>query len=316
MASKRESKTESSRKEEAQRKREERRQRRSERGGGSAKKVLQMQEEVKDDRDSDVVLDSTLRVAAEISDLGTQVAGALAEQTDQMLRMDRDLAEINASLQRSERILKGMQSWAASVAKNWTSFIPEKPKMFSITRADVSAQAREKEIKASLGADDDKDVFSVPKALVSDEGELAKLLKTAEDKKRFVRRPEEKLIYFYFNSANLKLLSLDVTANCILVTNRRIVKLEKGTEICSHDFIDIALVEREESPSTGRFEKLILTLRDGSREVVGIWNREVTTFLEKCLRKISQGNDINLDLIRKKKQDKGRDSIPDTEEKK
>jgi hypothetical protein len=289
---------------ERERKRQERRSRHSERRGGgyTPRKDVQVQEELPDQRDSDEVLENTLKVAAEMSEIGTQVASTLEVQTEQMLRIDRDLGEINASLQISERILKGMQSWTASLAKSWTSFVPEVPKLFGKSRADVSAQARDKEIKDGLGAipNDDRDVFYVPKALVQDEGELAKLVKQLEEKKRWIRKPDEKLIYFYFNSASLKLLSMDTTANCILVSNRRIVKLEKGAEICSHDFIDIAIVDREDA-APGRYEKLIFTLRGGSRAVVGIWNKEVTCFFEKCLRKISEGNDINLELVKQKK---------------
>jgi len=186
------------------------------------------------------------------------------------------------------------------VVKGWTSFVPEVPKLWNKTRTDVVVQTKEKEVKDGLrGTDADDDLFCVPKALVQDEGELQKLVKTLEEKKRFAKKPGEKLIYFYYNSANLKLLSLDSTATCILVTNRRLIKIERGEEICSHDFIDLALVQMEEA-APGRFEKLILTLRNGSRAVVGVWSREVTLFLQKCLRKIAAGNDIDLSLVKTK----------------
>jgi len=92
---------------------------------------------------------------------------------------------------------------------------------------------------------------------------------------------------------------MDQTAMCILVTNRRLVKLEGGVEVCSHEYLDIAQVDREDG-TPGRFEKLVFTLRNGERAVVGIWSKEVTVFLEKCLKKISQGNEINLDLVKTK----------------
>jgi len=263
---------------------------------------VQVQEQLPDERDTDEVLENTLKVAAEMNTLGTQVAETLEMQTEQLHRIDRDLGEINASLQRSERILKGMQSWTASIVKSWTTLIPEVPKLFGKSRADVASQSKDKEVKNELGVtpNDDRDVFYVPRALVQDEGELSRLVKTLEDKKRFGRKKEEKLLYFYYNSASPKLLSLDVTSSCILITNRRIVKLENGAEVCSHDYIDIAIVEREDA-TPGRFEKLVFTLRDGSRAVVGIWNKEVTVFLEKCLKKIADGNDINLELVRPKR---------------
>jgi len=215
--------------------------------------------------------------------------------------MDRDLAEINASLQRSERILKGMQSWTASIRKSWTSYVPEVPKLFGKSRTDVAAESRDKEVKDELGVtpNDDRDAFYVPRVLVQDAPELEKLVKSLEEKKRFTRKSEEKLLYFYHNSANLKLFSMDQTAMCILVTNRRLVKLEGGVEVCSHEYLDIAQVDREDA-TPGRFEKLVFTLRNGERAVVGIWSKEVTVFLEKCLKKISQGNKINLDLVKTK----------------
>jgi len=104
------------------------------------KVTVEVQEELPDDRKTDEVLENTLKVAAEMSKMGTYVASTLEAQTEQMLRIDRDLAEINPSLQRSERIIKGMQSWTASVVKSWTSFVPEVPKLFGKSREETKKQ--------------------------------------------------------------------------------------------------------------------------------------------------------------------------------
>jgi len=142
-------------------------------GGG------QVQEE--DTRTNTDVLSHAIKVASEATVIGAETGIMLEQQTEQLHRMDHTLAEINASLQRSERILKGMESWTASVRKGWTSFIPEPAKLFTKTRADVEAEPRDKDFKDHL---DDEESFSLPSGLERNEPELAKVMRRLEEKKK------------------------------------------------------------------------------------------------------------------------------------
>jgi len=96
---------------------------------------------------------------------------------------------------------------------------------------------------------------------------------------------------------------MDVTANCILVTNRRLVKIEKGRELETVDLIDVAKAEHGET-QPGRYEKLVVGTLDGKTVVFGIWSKEVTMFLASALSKIAQGNTHKLppELLQAKKE--------------
>jgi hypothetical protein len=79
----------------------------------------------------------------------------------------------------------------------------------------------------------------VPKGVLSGSG-LAPIISELKEKKRLELSSGEKLIYYVYNSANLL---KDQTSACILLTNRRLVKLEDAKVVSNMELIDLKKVE-------------------------------------------------------------------------
>jgi len=139
--------------------------------------------------------------------------------------------------------------------------------------------------KAEAPASSEQKV-EVPKGVLNGSG-LAPIISELKEKKRLELTSGEKIIYYVYNSANLL---KDQTSSCILLTNRRVVKLEDSKVVSTMELIDLKKVEYAKN-SMLRYDNLTLTPTRGKVVHFGIWKKEAGAFFAGLLTKVAQANE-------------------------
>jgi len=92
------------------------------------------------------VLDGVISQLQEADELGSDTLVQLGEQSEQLRRIDQGLADMNATLTVSERVISGIKSWSGMI---WNAIAPPAPvaavKAQHMHKPSAEAKAREKE---------------------------------------------------------------------------------------------------------------------------------------------------------------------------
>lgn len=100
-----------------------------------------------------------------------------------------------------------------------------------------------------------------------------KIMYKLDKKGRLHLDDDEALLYHYSNEK----LDRDPTTNCIVLTNKRIVKIHKGATESEAWLADIAEVVHVENSSI-RWDKIQLLTRDGKAVSIGVFSSKATAF--------------------------------------
>jgi len=73
--------------------------------------------------------------------------------------------------------------------------------------------------------------------------------------------------------------------NCVIFTTKRVAKIENSKIICNYRLQDLAECKHAKLNAV-RYDKIIVTDRQGKQEDIGIWSANVCEFVVKCLRLI------------------------------
>ena len=92
----------------------------------------------------------------------------------------------------------------------------------------------------------------------------------------------EKPLYHYVNTSN-PVAGSHNTKTCIILTNRRFMKLEKGQQRCVELLSNITRAERGRAPGLLRYDRLNLILKDGTAKSCGIWGQDCCEFFARII---------------------------------
>jgi len=116
-------------------------------------------------------------------------------------------------------------------------------------------------------------------------GEKAMEIQTQIAKRKiFEYEKSEELLYHYHNvSMSLFHAESSIYENCVIFTTKRVAKIEGAKIICNYRLQDMAECKHAKLNAV-RYDKIIITDRQGKQNDIGIWSANVCDFFVKCLR--------------------------------
>jgi hypothetical protein len=108
---------------------------------GEDRLILKSRQLQSENRDA---LANSIRVASETAQIGSETNQKLDAQTEQMLKMDENLDATNASITRSDRLIRGMKSLGGAIANVFSKPKAHKSDLIDIHAAQEKAAAAQK----------------------------------------------------------------------------------------------------------------------------------------------------------------------------